>query len=291
ETILIKNLTISYCFLTKLYQLLQHMPILKYLNIQRLNDDGYSYDTNRLINTPCAIHLKELIIGDLQCRFMNFEIFVKEIPNLQILTISARNNNDMFDANLWKQLIRILLPHLITFNFNFGCIYKDQYNIILNKFQTNFWRKQYNCFTEYMTDKQSIFIYTIPYILNKFRLTSNLTLHLDILTKECSYYFANVTSLRLVPSEKLEHRTLTNQHIRILKTVINLFNLKHLNIGRIYGIENSLVLLEILKQSPKLSSIEFIPKAIIQLFNNGELCKTAIAAFILLANRLRILVS
>ncbi|CAF1487781.1 unnamed protein product [Adineta steineri] len=350
ETILIKNVTISYCFLTKLYQLLQHMPILKYLNIQCLNDDGYSYDTNRLNNTPCAIHLKELIIGDLQCRFMNFEIFVKEIPNLQILTISARNNNDMFDANLWKQLIRILLPHLITFNFNFGCIYKDQYNIILNKFQTNFWRKQYNCFTEYMTDKQSIFIYTIPYILNKFRLTSSttrynhtmidksdesddriiikklrksstdhqvsiegytqiisvldiqsptnrklkkrkrienndyskidifknvtdLTLHLDILTKECSYYFANVTSLRLVPSAKLEHRTLTNQHIRILKTIINLFNLKHLNIGRIYGIENSLVLLEILKQSPKLSSIEFIPKAVIQLFNNGELCK------------------
>ncbi|CAF1418659.1 unnamed protein product [Adineta steineri] len=29
-TLFIKNLTISYCFLTKLYQLLQHMPILKY---------------------------------------------------------------------------------------------------------------------------------------------------------------------------------------------------------------------------------------------------------------------
>ncbi|CAF1240973.1 unnamed protein product [Adineta steineri] len=359
ETLFIKNLTISYCFLTKLYQLLQHMPILKYLNIQCLNDDGYSYDTNRLNDTPCAIHLKELIIENLQCRLMNFEIFVKEIPNLQILTISARNNNDMFDANLWEQLIRILLAHLITFNFNFGCIYKDHYNIILNKFQTNFWRKQYKCFTEYMADKKSIFIYTTPYISNKFRLTSSttrynntiidksdesddriiikklrksstdqqvniggyqyittghtqiisvldirsptnrklkkrkrienndynkidifknvtdLTLHLDILTKECSYYFANVTSLRLVPSEKLEHRTLTNQHIRILKTIINLFNLKQLNIGRIYGIENSLVLLEILKQSPKLSSIEFIPKAIIQLFNNGELSAAA----------------
>ncbi|CAF4139736.1 unnamed protein product [Adineta steineri] len=354
EILFIKNLTISYCFLNELYQLLQHMPILKYLNIQCLNDDGHSYDTNRLNNTPCAIHLKEMIIEDLQCTFMNFEIFVKEIPNLQILTISARNNSDMFDANLWEQLIRILLPHLITFNFKFGYIYKDQYNIILNKFQTNFWQKQYNCFTEYMTDKQSIFIYTIPYISNKFRLTSSttrynntmidksddriiikklrksstdqqvniggyqyittghiqiisvldiqsptnrklkkrkrienndynkidifknvtdLTLHLDILTKECSYYFANVTSLRLVPSAKLEHRTLTNQHIRILKTIINLFNLKHLNIGRIYGIENSLVLLEILKQSPKLSSITFIPKAIIQLFDDDELCK------------------
>ncbi|CAF1403072.1 unnamed protein product [Adineta steineri] len=66
---------------------------------------------------------------------------------------------------------------------------------------------------------------------------------------------------------------LTNQHIQILKTIVNLFNLKHLNIERIYGIENTLVLLEILKQSPKLSSITFIPKAIIQLFNDDELCK------------------
>ncbi|CAF1216112.1 unnamed protein product [Adineta steineri] len=99
------------------------MPLLKYLNIQCLNDDGYSYDTNRLSNTPCAIHLKELIIGDLQCTFMNFKIFVKQIPNLQILTISTRKNRDMFEANLWEHLIRISLPHLITFDFNFGCIY------------------------------------------------------------------------------------------------------------------------------------------------------------------------
>ncbi|CAF4148536.1 unnamed protein product, partial [Adineta steineri] len=372
EILFIKILTISYCFLNELYQLLQHMPILKYLNIQCLNDDGYLYGTNRSNNTPCAIHLKEMIIGDLQSTFMNFKIFVKQIPNLQILTISTRKNRDMFDANLWEHLIRISLPHSITFNFNFGyiydciddciygciygCIYKRYlYKYMFDEFQTNFWQEQYNCFTEYINDKQSIFIYTIPYISNTFELTPNttryyntrinktnesddqivikkrkqssndqqvnekgyqyinneykqmisllgiqiktdiklrkrkriesdncnkidifknvtdLTLHLDILTKECSYYFSNIISLTLVPSTILGQRMLTNQHIRILKTVINLFNLKHLNIGRIYGIEDSLVLLEIFKQSPKLSSIQFIPKAIIQLFNNGEL--------------------
>ncbi|CAF4056913.1 unnamed protein product [Adineta steineri] len=237
ETLFIKNLTIFYCFLNELYQLLQHMPLLKYLNIQCLNDDGYSYDTNRLSNTPCAIHLKELIIGDLQCTFMNFKIFVKQIPNLQILTISTRKNRDMFEANLWEHLIRISLPHLITFDFNFGCIYDCIDDCI------------YGCIYGY------------------------LTLQLNILIEEYSYYFSNITSLRLVPSETLGHRMLTNQHIQILKTIVNLFNLKHLNIERIYGIENTLVLLEILKQSPKLSSITFIPKAIIQLFNDDELCK------------------
>ncbi|CAF4343018.1 unnamed protein product, partial [Adineta steineri] len=211
------------------------------------------------------IHLKELIIGNLQCTFMNFKIFAKQIPNLQILTISTRKNRDMFEANLWEHLIRISLPHLITFNFNFGyiydciddciygciygCIYKRYlYKYMFDEFQTNFWQEQYNCFTEYINDKQSIFIYTIPYISNTFELTpnttryyntminktnesddeiiikkrkqssndqqfnekgyqyinneykqmvslldiQNLTLHLDILTKECSYYFANV---------------------------------------------------------------------------------------------------
>ncbi|CAF4300293.1 unnamed protein product [Adineta steineri] len=66
---------------------------------------------------------------------------------------------------------------------------------------------------------------------------------------------------------------LTNQHIQMVKTIVNLFNLKHLNIEGIYGIENALVLLEIFKQSPKLSSITFIPKAIIQSFDDDELCK------------------
>ncbi|CAF1216092.1 unnamed protein product [Adineta steineri] len=106
-----------------------------------------------------------------------------------------------------------------------------------------------------------------------FKNVTDLTLQLNILIEEYSYYFSNITSLRLVPSETLGHRMLTNQHIQILKTIVNLFNLKHLNIERIYGIENTLVLLEILKQSPKLSSITFIPKAIIQLFNDDELCK------------------
>ncbi|CAF1418668.1 unnamed protein product [Adineta steineri] len=315
-----------------------------------------------------------MIIEDLQCTFMNFKIFVKQIPNLQISTISTRKNRDMFEANLWEHSIRISLPHLITFNFNFGyiydciddciygciygCIYKRYlYKYMFDEFQTNFWQEQYNCFTEYINDKQSIFIYTIPYISKTFELTPNttryyntminktnesdnqiiikkrkqssndqqvnekgyqyinneykqmislldiqsttnrklekrkriensdynkidifknvtdLTLHLDILTKQCSYYFANITSLRLVPSTILGQRMLTNQHIQIVKTIVNLFNLKHLNIEGIYGIENSLVLLEILKQSPKLSSITFIPKAIIQLFDDDELCK------------------
>lgn len=379
ETSLIRNLTISHCFINDLNQLLKHTPMLTYLNIQCL-DNEYINNTNISINDSYAVHLKQMIIGDAICKFYNFEIFVKQIPNLKNLTISTTDNRDMIYANKWQQLITVSLPQLSVFKFKFGCSHQyGQYNVVLDQydqFQTYFWKEQHHCLTEYAGNEHSAFIYTIPYISNKFELTpnttryyyyiinncddsddltstkkkiislsdqsvdrtisegvcqyirwrnmananmqilfrnaqslgighnemkkrkrtdtdnsvdywqvahdnkvnifknvTNLTLNLEILTKKSQYYFSNVTSLTLIPSKIFGQRILTIRHIEYLKTIFNLYNLKHLNIERIYVMESSFVLLEILKQAPQLSSITFIPKAIIQFFYDDQLCK------------------
>jgi hypothetical protein len=57
-----------------------------------------------------------------------------------------------------------------------------------------------------------------------------------------------------------------------LKKSVHLFNLSHLNIEQVHGIESSLVLLEILKQAPKLSSMTSNPQAVMRFFSDDGLC-------------------
>ncbi|CAF3802764.1 unnamed protein product [Rotaria sp. Silwood1] len=64
-----------------------------------------------------------------------------------------------------------------------------------------------------------------------------------------------------------------NQHVQFLKIIVNLINLKHLNISFKGKIDIISVLLEILKQSPQHSSLTIDSFILPILFNDDELCK------------------
>jgi hypothetical protein len=291
----ITNLTLFVCNLDNFYYLLEYVPMLKYLHIHNI-EDFHDRNTKTSFNSRCNLHLKQLIINNFSSTFEDFEMYVKQTPNLRSLTISALDTKDMIDAYRWEQLITSCLSKLTRFKFEFTTSYsphKQNENIIVKfrQFQTNFWEEQHHWFTEYMIQINFVSIYTIPYFSNFYILSTNyesycknlrdnvntfinvtnLMLDQKSLSINCEYYFSNVTSLILNLSNS---ELLTTEHIEYLKKIINLFNLKHLNISDYIRIPiNSSVLLEIVKQASQLSSLTIHWNQFASFINDSELCK------------------
>ena len=135
DTLNITNLTIHDCSLEHLlYHMFKYFPMLKYLNIKYLTRRNRPIETDDN-NTYNGIHLKELIIGQLIYDFDEFEVFIKQIPNLKSLTIHAEGDINMINACQWENLIESSLPYLNIFKFNFGCRRNDNDEIILKMFK------------------------------------------------------------------------------------------------------------------------------------------------------------
>ncbi|CAF3071085.1 unnamed protein product [Rotaria sp. Silwood2] len=308
KTFSIINLTISQCSLNELYKLFSYITMLKYLNIHKIwtGFERYSMSTNNnnnntVSNRHCAINLQKVIINDFQQEFQYFKMFIGQIPNLKSLTICSKNDT-MIDAYNWQDLITNSLSYLNSFKFKF--IYlrtdDDDYDIIIDKFeqfQSSFWQEEHFWNTEYVLNKHLAYVYTIPYVSNTYMLTPytnrygkklinnlnifknviNLTLDQKIIREKCEFYFPNVESLTL----ENESDTLTYddncflyiEHVQLLKTIVNLINLKHLYVSSICKIDMLSVLLEILKQSLQLSSLTIDPFILSILFNDNELCR------------------
>jgi len=285
----ITNLTLDICDFNDFYWLSQHAPMLEHLHLCRL------YSSNKLVNKQTNEpfpYLKKLIIDDfIYASFDDFEQLVRFTPNLRNLTISAIEM-DLIDAGRWEQLITTSLPSLNTFQFKFS---SSRYNVELDimipkleEFQSDFWRKEHHWFTEYAIADDSICVYTIPYVSNKYELESNyerhhnnctnnssifdnvtnLRLYCEILKKKCEDYFSNVKYLQLDGDSK----SLTMKEIECLRKIINPFHLKHLDLSRIRGINSSLVL-KLFEQMPQLSVLSVWRDDLIRYFNDTELCK------------------
>ncbi|CAF0985946.1 unnamed protein product [Rotaria sp. Silwood1] len=300
------NYNLSSKHLNELYELFSYIPMLKYLNIHNVWTyfEGYISKNNTISNRRCAINLQKIIINNFQHEFQDFKIFVEQTPNIKYLTICS-NDKTMIDAYNWQTLIITSLSYLISFKFKFIYSRKDDddddnNNTIIDKFeqfQSNFWQDQHFWNTEYVLDKNLAYVYTIPYIsdtymltpytnryckksintLNIFNNVTNLILYEKIIRDKCEFYFSNVESLTLENvTDTLEYNNnyfLCVEHVQFLKTIVNLINLKHLNISSKCNIDVSPVLLEILKQSPQLSSLIIDLFALSILFNNDELCR------------------
>ncbi|CAF4823653.1 unnamed protein product, partial [Rotaria sp. Silwood2] len=306
KTFSIINLTISQCSLNELYKLFSYITMLKYLNIHKVwtGFERYSMSTNNnntVSNRHCAINLQKVIINDFQQEFQYFKMFIGQIPNLKSLTICSKNDT-MIDAYNWQDLITNSLSYLNSFKFKF--IYlrtdDDDYDIIIDKFeqfQSSFWQEEHFWNTEYVLNKHLAYVYTIPYVSNTYMLTPytnrygkklinnlnifknviNLTLDQKIIREKCEFYFPNVESLTL----ENESDTLTYddnyflyiEHVQLLKTIVNLINLKHLCVSSKCKIDMLSVLLEIFKQSPQLSSLTIDPFILSILYNDNELCR------------------
>ena len=314
QAVTITSLRVASYYVESLYKLFEWIPMLKYLDIKKLIiSDG----RNSTVQPPkIAIYLKQLTIDIYLNRvlrgstdyesffFVNLEILLKRTPNLEVLTVSAKDNYDIIAADRWQNTITSSLYHLDIFQFYFSFNICAGYgNINLDKFQlfqTDFWHTQNRWYTNYEVNNDSAFIYTVPYILNKYRLTSNrnnywspfvssdifsnvrrLELPIYIITKikNSQHYFRNVESLELTniydPTGGTSNSkfTLEIEHITSLKTIINLSNIKHLNIWYNAGLKSSFVLLEILKEAPQLSLLHLETGTLMSFLRNDELCE------------------
>jgi hypothetical protein len=287
---IITHLTLFNCSLDQLfYKLFQYAPMLEYLNIESISKYNRSI---KMMDRYNAIHLKQLIIGQFKHRFEDFENFVKQIPNLENLTISADRDIDMCDANNWEILITSSLPYLSLFKFKFDSHRgsDDVVIFIFEQFQTHFWVKQHQWYTQLFCQNRSFCIHTIPYLSNSFKLEFNLrrsleklanvsntfdkvtylTLCREQIREQCVYHFPNVTSLKINISEQ---QVMNSSIAKSLKIIINLSNLKHLDISTYQRLILSGELLLILKQSTQLSSLTIDPKDLTLLYSDKELCE------------------
>ncbi|CAF1510032.1 unnamed protein product, partial [Didymodactylos carnosus] len=100
------SLTILKFYLKDSECLFNNLPMLNYLHIKSI-DRCREKNLNILSNYQYSCHLKQLIIGQFNEKFENFEMFVKQTPNLKSLTFISHDNHDIYiiDANRWEYLI------------------------------------------------------------------------------------------------------------------------------------------------------------------------------------------
>ncbi|CAF1024618.1 unnamed protein product [Adineta steineri] len=290
----ITNLTISGCSLDQLFSyVFKYVPMLNHLTIEYFSN-YYSWEKNSFDNHEYkAIHLKELNIFNSEYKFQDIQNLLKSTPNLINLKICGTCDLDMIDGNQWENFIRSSLVYLTKFQFIFKYIFKTSIDHIydkLNQFQNNFWIKQHQWYSEYSLSTSSVIIYTIPYILNYYKLevdskkysnqflntfdnVKHLILYHKVNRESYEYYFTNIKSLIIIPPENNSSLLFNMEIFRSLKLMINLSNIEHLGISFNFQIENSRVLLEILQSLPKLSSLMINFRNFIRFTSNKELCE------------------
>jgi hypothetical protein len=84
-----------------------------------------------------------------------------------------------------------------------------------------------------------------------------------VINEKCDYKFSNVKSLTI------SDEYLRTEQMEPLKRIVNLFNLKHLDVSEHRTIASSTVLLEILKEAPQLSSMTIDPDQLISLCDDN----------------------
>ena len=164
----LQYLTLSTCDTEKLHHILDNALQLKYLNVDTVNRCVLSQNTI----SENLVPIKQLILKKYEDNLVNLESIFKRISNLNSLTISI-NNMNAIDADQWQFWISIYLPKLKKFRFYFH--FNDQQLLntiqeIFQKFQSDFWTKEHQWFTEYIVSQNSASIYSIPYFLDSFKL-------------------------------------------------------------------------------------------------------------------------
>ncbi len=97
----------------------------------------------------------------------------------------------------------------------------------------------------------------------------------EVILRNSLYYFSNVTSLTLESEshvKDVDKEPLTIKHIDSLKTIVKLSHLRHLTISSTCRLESS-SFLQLLKETPQLSSITIGLRCLQLFFNDDELCK------------------
>jgi hypothetical protein len=193
------NLTVSYCSVNQLCYFFKYLPGLQYLDIKHLIRPYDIVADEPQSPHNQAVHLKHLVINNLHAGFDALEILLQQTPNLKLLIVSADGYLDIVDACRWRKLINTSLPLLDVFKFKFSLDIEDEDHVIVDKFQqfqTKFWYQQHHWYTEYILTKSRALIYTIPYILNEYEITSDTRRYFNKSFNN-TIAFAKVTDLTL----------------------------------------------------------------------------------------------
>ena len=265
-----------------LNHLLEHLPQLEYLHV-KYPAFGY-HDNVKSVITSCSLSLKQLTIENFRDRFEYLERLLKtQTPNLKRLRMAASDNLEIIDAPRWERLITSSLPYLSHFQFIFTYSVRNSQLMIIfdlfQPFQTSFWQKQHHWFTEYILEDSSAMIFTTPYFSDTFVLRSNsqkpsnsstpfknvVNLIIQKLSPvTANYFFPNMTSLRFDWSNDSIVCPIN------IKRVANLYNLQQLQCQ--CGFAESF-LLEIYKETSRLTTLSIIPYSLIQILDSSKLCK------------------
>ncbi|CAF0855672.1 unnamed protein product [Adineta steineri] len=213
----------------------------------------------------------------------------------------------MSDGIRWQKLIESSLKYLTIFKFYFQEKKSENLTEKLNKFQqfqNDFWHKQHQWYTNLEIYTRTSTIYTIPYEKDTYELTCNtdkhgylwmknsnvfdnvktLTLTPKLIAKNSKCYFRNVESLILTrhsdenydedddDDDDDDKPDLKSTEIKLLHTIVNLSNIKHLTIDEEFY-ANSSLLFDLLKELPNVSSLEIDEEQLMKFVKNNELCK------------------
>jgi hypothetical protein len=229
--------------------------------------------------------------------FEILELLLKHMPNLTIFRIHAELNKDMVSANRWQYLIQSSLPHLRVFNFYFSFLSRNCNNDTLNifqQFQTNFWCEKHHWYTNYEMTDIIASIYTMPYLRNEYTLqptvkryansnqfdnVTKLFVVIESIKDDVPYYFNNVKSLifreGLISNdhEGPDEVKLQKIQIKYLNKIVNLTNIKHLELLYTSSMLSSSLLLILLKQLPHVSSLGIAKDVLLPYLKNRQLRK------------------
>ncbi|CAF1324616.1 unnamed protein product [Adineta ricciae] len=193
------------------------------------------------------------------CRFDDLESFLSCAPALKYLTILAPKNRQLTDANRWQDLITKSLCQLQTFKFIFASHLIEQYE----QFQR--WKVHiylHNFISADFTRCKNPMISDVDVFDNVTELT--LFINFDMKTDEFYFYHIHSVILKIDGRIALQHE----QSVQPITKMINLFNLKHICIQQ--GICAGVVI-ELLRQSPQLTSLSISPQMLMLFIRNREL--------------------
>ncbi|UJR07124.1 hypothetical protein I4U23_011412 [Adineta vaga] len=295
----ILHLAVTVCTMPKFYELLNDLPKLMYLKINRVIDLNEPMDMiliNEFSTKNNKSNLTQLHIDYFESEFSCLEAILRQTSKLKKLTIGNDIDHTMANAQRWEELISSSLPHLniFKFEFRFSEQRSDKILEIFNQFQNDFWCKQHHWYTDYFLFTKSSSIYTIPYPFHTFEYTgemkestnksikhvnsfdnvTNLTIFPQMLIENSQYYFPNVLSLTIeqkFESWNGEYYKMTDQNAKCLLEMVNLSNIKHLTINGIL-FESSTVLKDIIKAASRLYSFYIQPDVLLNHFDDVKLC-------------------
>ena len=275
KTLPLKSLTTTNLSLNEICRLLSYTPFLQYLKVSCINV-GLLSDEYHQSSRP--VHLKHLILTDFRATFNDFIHLLWNMKNLRSLTVCCSSDSSWVDASRWEQLITSSLPSLKHFRFRLaiGTRLTNSARLeIFERFQTDFWLKEHHWPTEMSIEEYSIILYIIPYSpqfpqislkrgklsnplfddTQTFKHVHTLVVSADELFSHENYYFPNVTSLIIKDAfetiSKYDERLL----MKSLNSLLNLSNIKHLEIPLNCRAQRPSLFLQILQTTPQLSSL------------------------------------